>query len=113
VAENGDPVAAETYTQRVLTGVSYPSGSGNAGNGTSGAFTYGPTGAQAGQSWQFAAGQNPVTDANVLSQWGKIVQYTLTDGATPYTATYSYDADGAWSPPGARGPDGPRSTDTL
>jgi len=75
-------------------GKSYPSGSGNAGNGTSlSSITYAPTGAVTGEAWTFASGPG-LTDATVLSQAGRVMQDTLTDGTTPFISSYSYDAAG-------------------
>jgi RHS repeat-associated protein len=64
-------------------------------NGTSlSSLTYGSTGAVTGEGWSFASGQAAMSDADVLSQSGRILQDTLTDaGATaPYTSSYTYDA---------------------
>lgn len=94
VSEDGNTIAQSTYTNGILTAVAYPSGIGNAGNGTSGAFTYGPTGAQTGVAWTFAAGQNGITDSHALSQSGRIVQDTITDGTASYVSTYGYDTAG-------------------
>ncbi|MCI0155810.1 hypothetical protein KNO15_03775 [Leifsonia shinshuensis] len=94
VTEDGNTIAQSTYTGGILTNVAYPSGTGNAGNGTSGAFTYGPTGAETGVAWAFAAGQSPVSDAVARSQTGRIVQDTIADGATNYVSTYGYDTVG-------------------
>jgi RHS repeat-associated protein len=75
--------------------VSYPSASGGAGNGTSlSSISYDTnTGALTGEAWSFASGAG-LSDADVLSQSGRILQNTITDGTTPYTSTYSYDAAG-------------------
>jgi RHS repeat-associated protein len=75
--------------------VSYPSASGGAGNGTSlSSISYDTnTGALTGNAWSFVSGSG-LTDADVLSQSGRILQDTITDGTTPYTSTYSYDAAG-------------------
>jgi large repetitive protein len=94
VSEDGNTIAQSTYTGGILTAVAYPSGTGNAGNGTSGTFSYGPTGAQTGVAWTFAAGQNGISDTHALSQSGRIVQDTITDGATNYVSTYGFDTAG-------------------
>lgn len=94
VSEDGNTIAQSTYTNGILTAIAYPSGAGSAGNGTSGALTYGPTGAQTGVAWTFAAGQNGISDTHALSQSGRIVQDTITDGATNYVSTYGYDTAG-------------------
>ncbi|WP_158864170.1 PA14 domain-containing protein [Leifsonia sp. AG29] len=94
VAEDGKPIAQSTYTTGVLTSVSYPNGTGNAGNGTSGTFSYGPTGSQTATAWTFASGQSPLTDTVARSQAGRIVKDTITDGSTNYVSTYGYDSVG-------------------
>lgn len=94
VTEDGKTIASSTYAAGVLTAVTYPSGTGNAGNGTSGTFSYGPTGAQTAVSWAFASGQTGISDTHALSQSGRIVQDTVTDGADSYVSTYGYDAAG-------------------
>jgi RHS repeat-associated protein len=94
IAENGKPIALETYTSGMLTGISYPAGATNAGNGTSATIGYSATGAQTSLSWAFAAGQSAITDTNVLSQSGRVLQNTLTDGTTSYPSTYTYDTAG-------------------
>jgi RHS repeat-associated protein len=67
------------------------------GNGTAlSALTYGATGAVTGEGWSFATGQAAVSDADILSQSGRVLQDTLTDAAAaaPHTSTYTYDAAG-------------------
>lgn len=91
---DGSTLATLTYTTGALTEVQFPAGSGNAGNGTTGTFTYGPTGASTGLTWTFPGTQNAVADNVVRSQAGRILQDVLTDGATSYTSTYSYDSAG-------------------
>ncbi len=91
----GNPVATSTYASGLLAGVTYPGGSGYAGNGTAlSSVTYSPTGAVSGQGWTFASGQPGLSDAVVRSQAGRILQDTLTDGGTNYSSNYSYDAAG-------------------
>ncbi|WP_370057358.1 PA14 domain-containing protein [Leifsonia sp. EB41] len=94
VTEDGNTIAQSTYTNGILTAVAYPAGAGNAGNGTSGTFTYGPTGAETAVAWAFAAGQTGISDTHALSQSGRIVQDTITDGTTNYVSTYGYDTAG-------------------
>jgi len=93
---NGNVIAVPSYNStEQLSGVSYPSGTGNAGNGTAlSSVTYGATGAVTGEGWSFASGQPTLTDATIQSQAGRVLQDTLTSGTTNYTSTYSYDADG-------------------
>jgi RHS repeat-associated protein len=65
------------------------------GNGTSlSTVSYASTGAVTGDGWSFATGQASVSDATVLSQSGRVLQDTITDGSTPYTSAYTYDAAG-------------------
>jgi RHS repeat-associated protein len=83
---NGTAVATPSYTTGRLSGVTY-------GNGTSlSSVTYAPTGAVSGEAWSFASGQAGLTDAYVLSRSRRVLQDTITDGTTPYTSTYTYDA---------------------
>jgi RHS repeat-associated protein len=92
---NGSVLANSSYTTGRLTGVTYPTGTGNAGNGTAlSSITYGPTGAVTGDAWTFASGQPALSDADVLSQSGRILQDTITSGSTNYQSTYTYDAAG-------------------
>ena len=99
ISENSSVIATETYTQGRVTGISYPTGTGNIGNGTSAVIGYGITGAQTSVAWTFpntASGaiQNGITDTNLLSQAGRILKNTLTDGPTSYPSTYGYDTAG-------------------
>ena len=93
----GTPAAIALATYDALgqlSNMSYPSGAGNAGNGTAlSAITRNATGATTGLSWAFPA-QNAVADAVVRSQTGRILQDTLTDGAAASASTYSYDSAG-------------------
>jgi hypothetical protein len=91
----GDPIAIPGYdaAQR-LTGVSYPSGSGNAGNGTSlSSVAYSPTGAVQSDAWSFVSG-SAFSDVAAFSQSGRVLQDAIVSGSTTYTSTYSYDAAG-------------------
>ncbi|MCU1471033.1 MAG: hypothetical protein JWQ39_2182 [Glaciihabitans sp.] len=97
---NGQLIADPTYSAAtgLLTSVDYPSGSGDAGNGTSlSGLTHNAAGAGTGMTWSFPDGST-VADAVVRSQSGRILQDTLTDGTavspTVETSTYSYDAAG-------------------
>lgn len=91
---DGSTLATLTYTTGVLTEVQFPAGSGNAGNGTTGTFTYGPTGASTDLTWTFPGTQDAVADNVIRSQAGRILQDAITDGATSYPSTYSYDSAG-------------------
>jgi RHS repeat-associated protein len=75
--------------------VSYPSASGGAGNGTSlSSISYDTnTGALTGNGWSFVSGSG-LTDADVLSQAGRVLQDTITDGTIAYPSTYTYDGVG-------------------
>jgi RHS repeat-associated protein len=89
---NGTTVAATASydsTDR-LTGVSFSN------NTSLSSVTYSPTGAVTGEGWSFAAGQSGVSDSNVLSQSGRILQNTITDTgtSTAYKSTYTYDTAG-------------------
>jgi len=87
---NSTDMADPSYTGTRLTSIAYPANSAT----TALTVGYGTTGAVTGNAWSFKAGQSGITDTNVLSQSGRILQDTLTDGTTPYTSTYSYDTDG-------------------
>jgi RHS repeat-associated protein len=88
-------IAVLTYVSGTATGVNYPL---TPGSGVSGTFGYDPsTGAEKSLLWDFPGAQNDVTDSVVRSQSGRILQDTLTDGATSYASTYSYDAAGRLS----------------
>jgi RHS repeat-associated protein len=94
-SENGKQIAVNTYTGGILTSIAYPGGEANAGNGTALAnIGYAPTGAQTSLAWQFADGQPGITDTNTLSQSGRILANTLTDGTTNYNSRFSYDGAG-------------------
>ncbi|WP_268236282.1 PA14 domain-containing protein [Subtercola lobariae] len=98
--DNGSVIATPTYgTAGVdvgqLTSVDYPSGTGNAGNGTSlSAITRNTVGATTGISWSFPA-QAALSDAVVRSQSGRILRDTTVDGTVAaQNSTYGYDAAG-------------------
>jgi RHS repeat-associated protein len=96
---NSTTIATENYdafgrlSQTTSGGVTTPAIA--YGNGTSlSSITYDTdTGALTGDDWSFASGAD-LSDADVLSQSGRILQDTITDGTTPYTSTYWYDAAG-------------------
>jgi len=91
---DGRPIAAVTYAQGQLVSVTYPAGTGNAGNGTSlTAITRDAAGRDTGFSWAFP-GQNTVSDQVVRSQSGRILQDILSDGPAASASTYSYDTAG-------------------
>jgi len=88
-------IAAATYDSAgQLSGVTYPTGSGNAGNGTAlSAIARNAAGATSGMTWAFP-GQNSVSDSVVRSQSGRVLTETLADGASTAKSSYSYDAAG-------------------
>ena len=84
---DGTTIADSHYTNGLLDLATYA-------NGTSlASITRALTGATTGISWAFP-GQDSVTDQVIRSQTGRILQDTLTDGATASVSTYSYDAAG-------------------
>lgn len=67
-ASLGGPIAKSTYANGLLTGVVYPSGSGDAGNGTQlSSVSYSPTDAVDGEDWSFASGDD-LSDSDIVSQ---------------------------------------------
>jgi len=99
ISEGTSVVATETYTTGRVTALAYPAGAGNAGNGTSAVVGYGVTGAETSLVWSFpntatGVAQNSLSDTNVLSQAGRVLKNTLTDGTTAYNSVYSYDTAG-------------------
>jgi large repetitive protein len=92
VADGGNTLATTTYTGPDLTTVTYPAGTGAAGNGTSLSLGVDPAGARKSLRWTFPS--SSVTDAVTRSQAGTILTDTLTDGATVYPASYGYDTVG-------------------
>ncbi|QKS18973.1 hypothetical protein HUN58_02795 [Curtobacterium sp. Csp1] len=91
---DGKVVAVPTYQQGDVTSVSYPSGDGNAGNGTSATVTKDGAGQLTGLAWSFPNNQPQLTDQVVRSQSGDVLQDTTTLGGTSNTSTYSYDTAG-------------------
>ncbi len=84
---DGATIADPHYTNGLLDSVTYANGASLA------SVTRALTGATTGISWAFP-GQDSVTDQVIRSQTGRILQNTLTDGATASVSTYSYDAAG-------------------
>jgi RHS repeat-associated protein len=95
---DGQPIATLSYdaAERV-TSVSYPSGTGNRGNGTSGTFTYSPqTGLQDKVTWTQSNGQLLTSD-EVTSRWlTNRIRNQAVDGVDVNGATDNYLYDGAW-----------------
>ncbi|MFD2090306.1 PA14 domain-containing protein [Blastococcus deserti] len=78
-----------------ITSVSYPSGAGKAGNGSSLVATdRDGAGAVTGLEWAFPEGQASVSEALIRSQEGKVLSSVVTDGATTAMSSYTYDAAG-------------------
>jgi len=93
MTDDGKVVASLTYTGVDLTGVSYPSGTGNSGNGTGLAIGRSANGATTSLGWSFV-GSAALSDAVVRSQSSRILTDNLTDGSAMSSASYSYDAAG-------------------
>ncbi|MBW4033461.1 MAG: hypothetical protein HIU88_12500 [Acidobacteria bacterium] len=91
----GSPIANVSYDSHgVSTGASYPSGSGNAGNGTGVTVARDAANRVVGQTWSFA-GSNTFAETRVLSQTGRVLQDSTSDnGGTSQSSTYSYDGAG-------------------
>jgi YD repeat-containing protein len=90
---NGTDMADPTYnaTSGQLTSVAYP------GNSATTALTpsYGSTGALDQEVWAFASGQTGISDADTLSQSGRVLQDSIQDGTSAtYASSYTYDAAG-------------------
>lgn len=90
----GNLLAQPAYSNGELASVAYPSGTGNAGPGVTGAWTRTPAGAVKSLGWSFPSGQPAVSDAVVRSQSGRVLTDTLTDGTTAYASSYGYDGAG-------------------
>lgn len=87
-----------------LTGVTYPSGAGNAGNGTTGTFTYDTFGRESGIAWA-GPGSTTITSDTVTRRTGGDITGELIDGADHHAGDdYAYDNAGrlvdAWVPGG-------------
>lgn len=89
VTDGGTTLATLTYTGPDLTGVTYPSGS---GNGSALQVTRNPAGATASLAWNFPS--STLTDAATRSQAGRVMTDTVTDGTAASSASYSYDSAG-------------------
>jgi RHS repeat-associated protein len=93
----GTDTAQATYTAGVLTGVTLPADS-SGGTPVTGTPGYTPTGTQDSIAWSIPAGSTTVSDADLLSQAGRVLQDTVAtqtgSTTTPETSTYGYDAAG-------------------
>ncbi|MEJ1229470.1 MAG: hypothetical protein WDM88_00735 [Galbitalea sp.] len=91
----GSVLATASYSSGRLTGVVYPSGSGDAGNGTAlSSVTYSPSVQWTVRRGRSRRGSLPWRTAMCCRSSGRVCRDTVTDGSTPYTSTYSYDAAG-------------------
>jgi RHS repeat-associated protein len=96
VALNGQPVANVTYdTLTRPASVSYPSGTGNAGNGTSGVFGYDDKGLPASVTWKAASGSTMTSDAVTSRDLVNRILNFSTDGVDVNGATPNYAYDNA------------------
>lgn len=79
-----------------IASVSYPSGAGNSGNGTSLASAgFDEAGRATGLQWQFAGAATPVGDLSVRSQSGRILKTTIGDTTRRgYDSLYTFDSAG-------------------
>jgi RHS repeat-associated protein len=93
---DGLVLAATSYDAAgEVVSVSYPSGTGNAGNGTALAgMSRDGAGAVTGLEWSFPGGQASVVESLSRSQAGKVLTSTTTDGAVPAASSYTYDTAG-------------------
>jgi RHS repeat-associated protein len=88
-------IAVPVYTNGVLSSVAYPSGTGNAGNGSAlSAVTQNAAGETTGLNWTFPGSQTAVNDSVTLSQSGRVAQDTTTGGVATTTSSYTYDKAG-------------------
>lgn len=76
-----------------LTGVTYPSGAGNAGNGSTGVFTYDTHGDLASATWQGPGGVLITSDAVSRSNAGRYLDETV-DGVSHAGLDFGYDGAG-------------------
>jgi RHS repeat-associated protein len=88
---DGVTLATGSYTDGQLTTVSYPTGTGDGGNGTSGTLGYSNGGQLASESWS-GVGGSLTSDADTYSQSGRVISETIDGAATPNT--FTYDAAG-------------------
>lgn len=94
--QDGAIIAVATYDESsgLPTGVLYPNGPGEAGNGSSlSGLVQNDAGAVTSMQWEFPAG-NSVTESVVRSQTGRILKNTLEDGASTETSSFTFDSVG-------------------
>ena len=102
---DGAVVATATYdpTSGLLTATNYPTGTGNAGNGTSSTLSRDTRGRLAGLTWKKPDGTTLTSDTVTRSSGGKVTDETV-DGADPNPAGANFAYDGAsrltdgWAP---------------
>ena len=100
---NTQPIANVTYDDADrMTALAYPSGTGNAGNGTSGAFVYSTSTGDLNKSTWTQSNSTLLTSDEITERWltGRI-RDQATDGVDPNGATDNYTYDGAWRLTGA------------
>lgn len=105
---DGDTIATVSYDAADrMTAVSYPSGTGNAGNGTAGAFTYSASTGDLDASLWTQADTTLLTSDQITERWlsGRIRDRAI-DGTDPNGGTDNYTYDDAWRLTGAVTPDG-------
>jgi RHS repeat-associated protein len=94
---DGARVAAPGYNLSTgeLTSVTYPTGAGNGGNGTTGVIGRDPSGRVNALTWKEPGGATLASDAVTYSQSGRVVDQTV-DGvdARPGAPNYGYDGAG-------------------
>jgi RHS repeat-associated protein len=87
---NGKPIAQPAYDALTRpTGVSYPSGTSNAGNGSSGQFSYDDRGLPVGNAWTGPSSTPLTSDQVTRDLIGRVVNQA-TDGFDPNGATRNY-----------------------
>jgi RHS repeat-associated protein len=105
---NSEPIANVTYDDADrMTAVTYPSGSGNAGNGTSGAFVYSSSTGELNKTTWTQSDSTLLTSDEITERWltGRIRDQAI-DGIDVNGATDNYTYDGAWRLTGAVVPEG-------
>ena len=87
---NGKPITQPAYDALTRpTGVTYPSGTSNAGNGSSGQFTYDDRGLPVGNTWTGPSSTPLTSDQVTRDLIGRVVNQS-TDGFDPNGATRNY-----------------------
>ena len=108
---DGVVIAIPTYAtpgsanEHMLASISYPSGAGNGGNGTTGTFTRNTNGAVTQIVWTGPGGTTITSDQVTRSQTGRVIDQSI-DGVDPHTAGANYTYDTAGRLTGARAQNG-------